>query len=96
MLIEKIGTPAMLEQTAEECAELTQACLKLARYLRGENKVYKTETELRAAISEETADVYICLNELVDGEVITPSAVDSDIVYKCERMVKRMKEDSNE
>ena len=33
MMIEKIGTPAMLEQMAEEAAELAQAALKLARVL---------------------------------------------------------------
>ena len=43
MLIEKIGIPAMLEQTAEECVELAHACLKLARYYRNENKVYGNE-----------------------------------------------------
>ena len=37
MMIEKIGTPAMLEQMAEEAAELAQAALKLARVLRAEN-----------------------------------------------------------
>ena len=31
MMIEKIGTPAMLEQMAEEAAELAQAALKLRR-----------------------------------------------------------------
>ena len=31
MLQEVIGTPAMLEQTAEECVELAHACMKLAR-----------------------------------------------------------------
>ena len=37
MMIEKIGTSAKLEQLAEEAAELSQAALKLARVLRGEN-----------------------------------------------------------
>ena len=46
MLHEIIGTPAMLEQTAEECIEMAHACLKLARYMRGENKVYKTIEEM--------------------------------------------------
>ena len=41
MLYEIIGKAAMLEQTAEEAAELAQACLKLARYERGENPVYQ-------------------------------------------------------
>ena len=33
-IIERIGKPALLEQTAEECAELAHACLKEARRLR--------------------------------------------------------------
>ena len=37
MMIEKIGKPAMLEQLAEEAAELSQAALKLARVIRNEN-----------------------------------------------------------
>lgn len=43
MMIEKIGTPAMLEQLAEEAAELSQAALKLARVLRGESYASNTE-----------------------------------------------------
>lgn len=30
-IVERIGKPAMLEQTAEECAELAHACLKEAQ-----------------------------------------------------------------
>ena len=37
MMIEKKWKTAMLEQLAEEAAELSQAALKLARVLRGEN-----------------------------------------------------------
>ena len=33
-IVDRIGKPAMLEQTAEECAELAHACLKEARRLR--------------------------------------------------------------
>lgn len=66
MLLEKIGKPAMLEQTAEECVELAHACLKLARYYRNENKVYgKTEEELLDNLAEEMADVDICFNEIL-------------------------------
>lgn len=64
MLYEAIGKAAMLEQTAEEAAELAQACLKLARYERGENPVYKTLDQLRADLVEEMADVIICIDEL--------------------------------
>jgi len=68
MLIEKIGKPAMLEQTAEECAELAHACLKLARYYRAENKVYgKSEEEMLDNLAEEMADVELCTMEIKKG-----------------------------
>ena len=73
--IEKaIGTPAILEQTAEECVELADAvtallklahaCQKEARRLRGENPTPATEEECRAAIREEMADVSVCLGQM--------------------------------
>ena len=36
-IVDRIGKPALPEQTAEECAELAHVCLKEARRLRGEN-----------------------------------------------------------
>ena len=70
----EIGTPAVLEQTAEECVELAEAitsllrlahaCQKEARRLRGENPTPATEAECRAAIREEMADVSVCLGQL--------------------------------
>ena len=96
MLQEVIGTPAMLEQTAEECVELAHACMKLARYLRGENKVYKTKEEIYSNLSEEMADVYICINELLEAGVISQESIDSNIMNKLERMRKRLEEDENE
>ena len=96
MLQEVIGTPAMLEQTAEECIELAHACLKLARYLRGENKVYKTKEEIYSNLSEEIADVYICIDELLEAGVIFYESIDSNIMSKLERMRKRLEENGNE
>ena len=96
MLQEVIGTPAMLEQTAEECIELSHACLKLARYLRGGNKVYKTKEEIYSNLSEELADVYICIDELLEAGVISHESIDSNIMTKLERMRKRLEEDGNE
>lgn len=75
MLIEKIGKVAMLEQTAEECTELAQACLKLARKYRGENPTPKTEKELIDNFYEECADVFICIMELFDSNVMDEDAV---------------------
>lgn len=65
MMIEKIGTPAMLEQMAEEAAELAQAALKLARIMRGENPTPVTELEAWKYLVEEYTDVYQCAMELV-------------------------------
>ena len=92
MLHEVIGIPAMLEQTAEECIELAHACLKLARHMRGENETHKDINDIYANLSEELADVNICVNELLDAGVISPESIDSDIMSKHERMIKRLSE----
>ena len=59
-VIEAIGLPAVLEQCAEELAELTQAALKMARKLRGENPTPMTH----AQAAEELGDVRLCLKVL--------------------------------
>ena len=66
-IVDRIGLPALLEQTAEECTELAHACLKEARRLRGENPTPCTEEECKVAIMEETADVLLCLGLLDDA-----------------------------
>lgn len=91
MLIEKIGVAAMLEQTAEESAELAQACLKMARLLRKENPVYSTKLEIIENLSEEMADVLICLQELLDYEVVKESLVEGDRLKKLNRMANRVR-----
>lgn len=47
-VIGAIGLPAVLEQCAEELAELTQAALKMARKLRGENPTPVTHAQARS------------------------------------------------
>ena len=56
-ILEHISLPALLEQLAEECSELAQAALKLARYLRGENAPVKSRMQLISDLLEEIADV---------------------------------------
>lgn len=58
-IVETIGTAAVLEQLAEESAELAQAALKLARKMRGVNPTPKTEEECWEALIEEMADVQL-------------------------------------
>jgi len=74
-IIKQIGVPALLEQLAEECAELAQAALKLARYLRGENAPAKSRMQLIGDLLEEIADVdnilvLIACTEFYDGPSI--------------------------
>lgn len=79
----RIGNPAILEQLAEECAELTQAALKLTRLYRGENPTRKTEAECVKALNEEAADVLMCLNALQD--VICEEKIREITEWKMER-----------
>jgi NTP pyrophosphatase (non-canonical NTP hydrolase) len=94
LLVDVIGAPAMLEQTAEECTELAQACLKYARYLRGENKAHKPLHTIRANFNEELADVAICIDELANGHLIDAHAVEECKQFKYKRMKERMAKDS--
>lgn len=59
--IRMLGEPALMEQLAEECSELAQAALKLARKERGENPTPKTLDECFKALIEEMADVKLCI-----------------------------------
>lgn len=61
-VIRSLGEPALLEQLAEECAELAHATLKLARLERGENPTPKTEEECVENLLEELGDVNLCMS----------------------------------
>lgn len=63
-IVDYIGYPAMLEQLAEECAELGKAALKLARILRKENPTPVTKEEALENLREEYTDVVQCAQEL--------------------------------
>ena len=84
MMIKAIGRAAMLEQLAEEAAELAQAALKAARILRGDNPTPVTLKEAEEHLVEEYTDVYQCAMELdvpVDW---------AQIARKGERFAKRI------
>ena len=63
-IVEEIGKPALLEQCAEECAELAHACLKMSRKLRDENPTPADMDAITASLIEEMADVYLCIFEI--------------------------------
>ena len=66
----KLGRAAVLEQLAEEAAEVAQAALKLARIIRGENPTPKTACEAAEALEEEMADVIVCMRVLATGSIV--------------------------
>lgn len=76
LIVHKIGTPATLEQLAEEAAELSQAALKLARVIRGENPTPVPYVQAVEHLSEEAADVRVCLKVL--QEAAFPIALDTE------------------
>lgn len=55
----RVPTAAMYEQFAEECVELAQVALKMARRLRGENPTPMTEEQIKHNLIEETSDVHL-------------------------------------
>ena len=63
-MIETIGAPAMLEQLAEESAELAHAALKTARILRNENPTPINYKDAVDHLAEEFTDVFQCAQEL--------------------------------
>lgn len=63
-MIETIGAPAMLEQLAEESAELSHAALKTARILRNENPTPINYKDAVDHLNEEFTDVFQCAQEL--------------------------------
>lgn len=87
---DKIGGAAMLEQLAEECAELGKAALKMARVLRKENPTPVTEDEASAMVLEEAADVLNCMDEV--GALDEPEAMAFLAYTKQERFKARWEE----
>lgn len=88
-IINAIGEPAVLEQLAEECAELGHAALKLARFLRGENHTPVSKEQALNSLFEETADVRVCLTVL---EELHDEFVNTDYLedMKMDRWVRRV------
>ena len=89
-IIDTIGLPAVLEQLAEECVELAQASLKYARLLRGENPTPKTEQECLEALTEEIADVDLCISELMMEGLVDSNKVIDIIDQKGNRWHERL------
>ena len=95
-ILNKIGTPAVLEQCAEECAELTHACLKLSRKIRDENPTPREYKDIRNSVIEEISDVYLCIDFIIDRLNINPWDLIEMESKKKQRLVERLKEKEDE
>lgn len=65
-IAERLGRDEMLLQLAEECSELSQACLKMVRANKGLTP--KTVGECKESLAEELSDVKVCM-EIVESLV---------------------------
>lgn len=90
MLGEVIGKPAMLEQLAEECAELSHVALKLARIKRAENPTPVSEETAINNLIEEIADVEICISELMLIGIVTENEIEAEQDRKIDRVKDRL------
>ena len=97
-IVLKLPKAALLEQAAEEAAELVQACLKLARIYRGENPTPVTEEKAIANVEEEAADVYLCMCALDEAKCAKVYFDDCcDRMYaKLDRWVQRLEDAAHE
>lgn len=88
-ILEMIGTAAMLEQLAEESAELAKAALKMARKIRNENPTPKSHTDCVANLQEEIADVELCIS-ILPAALNDPAEVGRTMAAKHRRWIERL------
>lgn len=86
----RIGKAALLEQTAEEATELAQACLKLARKMRGDNPTPATIEDLACDMHEEAADVITCMAVMREADMLDKEAIRKIAAEKIERWKRRI------
>ena len=88
-VLEMIGTAALLEQLAEESAELAQAALKMARKIRNENPTPKSRADCIANLQEEIADVELCIS-ILPAALYDPAEVGRTMAAKHRRWNGRL------
>ena len=79
-----------LAQLAEECAELSQATLKLIRARTGRNPTPRTILECAENLAEEMADVVLCISLVADECGMDIDALEAIGDEKTERWAKRL------
>ena len=91
-----ISKPALLELCAEECTELAHACLKMARKMRGENPTPAHLVDIRKDLTEEAADVDLCINALIKSRLISYTDLSVVQIEKEKRWEERILENNEE
>ena len=90
-ILDNVGTCAVLEQCAEECCELGQACLKMARKIKGQNPTPKDMSQIEKDLKEEMADVSVCISILINANnLITSDDLKKIFDVKIKRWVDRI------
>lgn len=91
-IADEIGLPALYEQLAEECSELAQASLKMARLMRGDNPTPKTADECTRALQEEIADVQLVMLMLPENDLRTIMSMMEAKRSRWEQRIREAKE----
>lgn len=86
-IVTKLGLQELCGQVSEECAELTQAAQKLRRVIAGTTPV--TWEDALASLTEEAADVLVCIDALEDASVIQGGKVREIAAQKLKRWHER-------
>lgn len=73
----------LMSITAEECAELTQVCMKIVRF--GMNSEYKDKHEW---LAEEAGDVLCMLKLMVDNDLVTWEQLEERAEVKRQKLMK--------
>ena len=91
-IINEISLLEVFKQCAEEGSELSKACIKLARKIRDKNPTPLTEREILNNITEEVADVMLCIDILLYSGVIDTDEVAKIMIDKEKRWLNRIDE----
>ena len=83
---------ATLEGLAEECAELAQGALKLARIIRGENPTTVTVQTAMQWVAEEMTDVRLYCDVLGEMGIAPEDSYTAKVQRWMERLNGRMEE----
>lgn len=96
-ILEHTGICSVFEQCAEECCELGQVCLKMARKIRNQNPTPKRMNEIEKDFKEEVADVLVCLSVLIKSNNLTTfEELENIFDMKIKRWVERVRESETE